>query len=403
MLPPQSRFKVLDAWRGLSAFFVALFHLQAYSHFYELSLLRHSFLFVDFFFVLSGFVITANYRTRLMSGFSFWHFMLLRFGRLYPLHLATLLALILLECVRYKYNGTLGGEIENKFSGPQSVQAMITNLFLVHALDVHKMLTWNPPSWSVSVEFYTYVIFAIVLLFPRSRIYLFVIFVILVSPIVLFMLVGNIDAQYDFGIVRSLLGFFVGFVCYDLHLAIGQRKNPPIPGILDMAEILCIGIVIAFVCFFGEGTPSLGAPGIFGIAVLTFSFEGGFVSKILKATPFVFLGMISYSIYMVHALVELGMRYALQVAEKKTGIVLFKNGFIGAEPWQGDLAYIVALSLLVSVSYLTYSFIEKPGRRKSRLIADRIFCTVSESNPLASGSSFKEIESEHLASPAVRI
>src|SRR5579872_5807008 len=121
MALPVHRFKVLDAWRGLAASFVALFHLQAYSHLYELSFLRHSFLFVDFFFVLSGFVITANYRARLLSGFSFWHFMLLRLGRLYPLHIALLVAFVALELVRYKFAGSLGGEPGDKFSGPNSV------------------------------------------------------------------------------------------------------------------------------------------------------------------------------------------------------------------------------------------------------------------------------------------
>src|SRR5882724_8788344 len=150
----QRRFEVLDSWRGLSASFVALFHLQAYSHFYDLSLLRHSYLFVDFFFVLSGFVITANYRRKLLSGFSFWQFMFLRFGRLYPLHFAILMALVGLELVRYWFDGALGGEIGNKFSGPNSVEAIISNVLLIQGLHVHDGLTWNMPSWSISVEFY---------------------------------------------------------------------------------------------------------------------------------------------------------------------------------------------------------------------------------------------------------
>src|SRR5258708_1350832 len=164
----RHRFEVLDSWRGLSATLVALFHLQSYSHFYELSLLRHSYLFVDFFFVLSGFVITANYRARLLSGFSFWHFMFLRFGRLYPLHFATLAALVVLEVVRYRFDGLFGGEPGTKFSGPHSIEAIVTNVFLVQGLGVHDMLTWNQPSWSISTEFYTYVVFAVALLIFRG-------------------------------------------------------------------------------------------------------------------------------------------------------------------------------------------------------------------------------------------
>jgi peptidoglycan/LPS O-acetylase OafA/YrhL len=397
----QSRFEVLDAWRGLSASLVALFHLQAYSHFYELSLLRHSYLFVDFFFVLSGFVITANYRTRLLSEFSFWHFMLLRFGRVYPLHFAMLVAFIILEAVRYQFDGIFGGQQGDKFSGSHSIEAIITNIFLVQGLGVHNMLTWNQPSWSISTEFYTYVIFAVVLLFLRSWIYVFVAFVVLTAPIFLFLFVGSIDTQYEFGIVRCVLGFFVGFVCYDLHMAIKRRENLYnfIPVTSGLVEVLCVGLVILFVCFCGDGVLTLAAPGIFGLAVLVFSFEGGVVSKILKARPLVFLGLLSYSIYMVHELVQIGLRYVLQFAEKKSGIVLFNSGFIGREMWEGDIFYVVTLGLVVAVSYLTYNVIERPGRRQSRKIADNIFATSDQS----ASKVLLDGDSKHVAARPARL
>src|SRR5437762_9602227 len=84
----MERFVVLDSWRGIAACLVALFHLDAYSHLYGVPFLRNSWLFVDFFFVLSGFVIAANYQQRLLEGFGVGRFLLLRLGRLYPLHFA---------------------------------------------------------------------------------------------------------------------------------------------------------------------------------------------------------------------------------------------------------------------------------------------------------------------------
>src|SRR5258708_8409695 len=80
------RFVVLDSWRGIAACLVALFHLDAYSHLYGGPFLRNSWLFVDFFFVLSGFVIAANYQQRLLDGFGIGRFLLLRLGRRYPVH-----------------------------------------------------------------------------------------------------------------------------------------------------------------------------------------------------------------------------------------------------------------------------------------------------------------------------
>src|SRR6266576_119115 len=91
----MERFVVLDSWRGIAACLVALFHLEAYSHLvyshlHGVPFLGNSWLFVDFFFVLSGFVIAANYQQRLLDGFGVGRFLLLRLGRLYPLHFAVL-------------------------------------------------------------------------------------------------------------------------------------------------------------------------------------------------------------------------------------------------------------------------------------------------------------------------
>ena len=58
------RFHVLDGWRGVCALLVALFHVNAVGHFYGLPVVRNGLLFVDFFFVLSGFVITHAYAER---------------------------------------------------------------------------------------------------------------------------------------------------------------------------------------------------------------------------------------------------------------------------------------------------------------------------------------------------
>jgi len=224
------------------------------------------------------------------------------------------------------------------------------------------------------VEFYTYAIFAIALFLLRNWIYLFIAFIFVATPLFLFVYAGHIDTQYDFGIVRCILGFFIGFVCYDLYLLIKQSETfrTHVSVTVTSAEVLCVGLIIFFVCFCDDGLPSLAAPAVFGLAVLTFAFEGGVVSKILRARPFLFLGALSYSIYMVHMLVEIGMRYALQLAERKMGIVVFNEQQIGAEMWQGDIAYFVAFGLVVGVSYLTYNFIEQPGRRQSRGLANAI-------------------------------
>ena len=80
------RLQVLDAQRGLCALFVALFHARGLSHFSGLSFVQGSWLFVDFFFVLSGFVIALVYLDEIDGVPALVGFVIRRFGRLWPLH-----------------------------------------------------------------------------------------------------------------------------------------------------------------------------------------------------------------------------------------------------------------------------------------------------------------------------
>jgi peptidoglycan/LPS O-acetylase OafA/YrhL len=119
-------------------------HFDAYSHFHTLSFVWNSYLFVDFFFVLSGFVISANYQERLMRGFGVGRFMLLRFGRLYPLHLFMLACLIGFELIRaaLSSHGVIGvGEPLPFTSSEQSMAATVANIFLMHGLGIFDSLT----------------------------------------------------------------------------------------------------------------------------------------------------------------------------------------------------------------------------------------------------------------------
>src|SRR5258708_27828356 len=95
------RFQALDGWRGIAALLVALYHSPFYGHLYGVPLVRNAYLFVDLFFVLSGFVISHAYADRLADGKSVLVFLIRRFGRLWPLHTAVLAAFIRIELLQF--------------------------------------------------------------------------------------------------------------------------------------------------------------------------------------------------------------------------------------------------------------------------------------------------------------
>ncbi len=102
------RFVALDALRGLCAIFVCLFHFHSTSTIFSGSFVRSSWQFVDFFFVLSGFVIAANYRSRLQDGMPIGRFLGLRLGRIYPLHVFVLGLFVIAEVVGIVFMPPIG-------------------------------------------------------------------------------------------------------------------------------------------------------------------------------------------------------------------------------------------------------------------------------------------------------
>jgi len=97
------KFLCLDSFRGLAACLVAVAHFDVNSVnsiIYGNKILGSGILYVDLFFVISGFVIFVNYDTRLRNGYGLMRFMLLRFGRLWPLHMFILLLFVTPEILR---------------------------------------------------------------------------------------------------------------------------------------------------------------------------------------------------------------------------------------------------------------------------------------------------------------
>ncbi|MGH8706818.1 MAG: acyltransferase family protein [Burkholderiales bacterium] len=368
------RFVVLDSWRGLSACLVALYHLHyldVYSNLYEVPLLQNSWQCVDFFFVLSGFVIAANYQQRLLQGFGAWRFLVLRLGRLYPLHfvmLAVAIALKLLLSLAPAWSSiTEAGSAP--FSTPEEApDTILANLLLIHALHLYDFLTWNAQSWSISTEFYTYVVFAACLVGFRGHAWIALPIAMIGGPILLAMLSRqNLATDVEWGIIRCLYGFAAGVLVWNIYGRWHERLKPWLSG--SIPEWCAIAFMLAFMSLSGKTFLSLAAPYVFGLVVLVFAFETGTASAILRLRPLVFLGTVSYSIYMTHVFIA---RRLLDVgrALDKWGLKLLTQGeidgeqgyLLGTQLWHGDIFYLVYVAIVVAVSYFTYHWIEKPAR-----------------------------------------
>src|SRR5579871_5277008 len=94
-------FYPLESLRGLAALTVVIYHAVWNNPITSLSFFQNGALMVDFFFVLSGFVIFHSYGRKLGSWSQIGRFLWLRLGRLYPLHLAFLLVFFGFEVAKW--------------------------------------------------------------------------------------------------------------------------------------------------------------------------------------------------------------------------------------------------------------------------------------------------------------
>lgn len=366
----RHHFTALDSWRGICACLVVLLHVNAYSHAFFSPFIQNAGLFVDFFFVLSGFVIAANYQSRLREGYSVGKFMFLRLGRLYPIHLVMLFAYIAFEFLFADMISSVNAGGRAAFSGATSVEAIWVNLFMLQGLGVLDEVTWNYPSWSVSAELAAYFLFALAVVYLRGSFFVMLALLTLLGPLWIYAMADGMLANRFMGLARCLAGFSAGVICLYIYHLLAPSCQKWSRLWMTLIECLCILLVVSYVSFAtGPTTYALGLP-FFFLTVLVFANQGGWISRLLLLRPFVFVGALSFSIYMVHALVTARLANVFQLAAAQFDLDLLTyvihDGraitMLGKTLWQGSAYYVLALLVVIFVSYLTYRLIEVPSR-----------------------------------------
>jgi peptidoglycan/LPS O-acetylase OafA/YrhL len=356
-----------------------MFHLNVFSPIYSLEFVRNAYLFVDFFFVLSGFVITHSYAGRLGTPEQLAAFAIRRFGRLWPLHAVVLLAFVIVECAKAMAAARGASFTNPPFTGSNSLGTIAINLAFAQSFGIERHLTWNSPSWSISAEFWTYLIFAGALFIATtwlSRIRF------ATSCLMAAMLVGSasilvlfaqrgIDATYDLGLVRCLYGFLVGHLTYRLWQAASHVKFRG--AFLEVGALIATAVYVSAV---GRTGYSFLAPLVFAAVVFVFAFEAGPISTLMSNKGNEWLGRISYSIYMWQAFIIFNfIDRPVSIFERMTGQVLTTTEGAGSA-LGNEASKLIVLGghfmpllvtmlfpgLLIAVASSSYFLIEKPGQ-----------------------------------------
>ncbi len=358
----------LESVRGLAALMVVLFHTPAwYLPLFDVSVVRNGFLMVHLFFVLSGFVIYKAYGARLHTAMDLMKFQALRFGRLYPIHILFLLVFVGIEGAKYVAATTFGMNLPNAQPFQNGgIAEFIQTLFLVQSLGfTENAKPFNFPSWSISVEFYTYILFALVtLLAPRGKTFVYAALAILA---LLAVAVLREDVGNFIFILHCVSGFFLGcLVCQACDILRGADLR--LPAIMPLAVVV---LIFVYLWLKPEGEyPYDYDLLIFPLtAMLIFALQlsaDNPLSRLLRVKALAWLGTISYSIYMSHAALIWIANQFIRVVLKRPEISL--NGLMHPQLTAGEavLAYGALFAMVIGLSSLTFLWLENPLREAAR-------------------------------------
>ena len=335
--------------RGIAACGVVLYHARlatgptdwwAGEH-----LFLHAWLFVDMFFILSGFILGKKYSRGFVRGSlsglagesgRFW---VKRAVRIYPNYFAWLLIAVLVQQVIRLHQGEplqLDGE---------AGLSLLLHLALVQTV-LGAPIIWNLPLWSITVEMFAYLAFP--LLARLRRLGAWADLALIGGGLAVAAAISLSDTldvvQGGESLLRGLAGFSIG-------LGLSGRSSPLAGrlargGALSLAQIAAALATLAAICWDMEIVAVVG----FVALVWTCSINQGALCRLLSLSVPHFLGRISFSLYLAHMPVLSLLLASVGRAERLTGLPLLSD-------WLWFSGLVLAISILAGT--LSYNLLEK--------------------------------------------
>jgi peptidoglycan/LPS O-acetylase OafA/YrhL len=349
----------LNSLRGLAALWVLGLHFR--DDLYRVlpdaevldPLLGVGWLAVPYFFILSGFVLAYNYADDFhrVTWSGYFGFIGRRWLRIYPVHFATLMAVLALVLSSRWLGMTINREDKYSFFD------FVLNLFLVQTWVPHHELSWNGPSWSISSEWFAYLLFPFlcVALHRRSPFQRAGLALLACLASVGFF-VWAIGMPFSM-LVSVLPTFLTGCaIATTLRHRVGPSRVPRYLPDLIVLTIVCtplllrahyeadrvlyrsmVGLLVA--CFAGT--------------IYCFGSLGNSCARLWRSGPLLYLGEISYSLYMTHILV-------LMVGPKLLPTTRFAESSLAVR-----LCVLAAYALFfMGAALASYYLVEKPFRKR---------------------------------------
>lgn len=342
--------KPLTSLRGIAAVLVLVYHLGIIgarpwpldAHFFA-----RGYLWVDLFFILSGFILAYVYGRRFEGKVNYTDyrdFLQRRLLRIYPLHFVTLLLFVPIGAQQLLAGPAL-------YPAWSYLTSFVEHLLLVQSWYHHDVRTWNGPSWSISSEWAAYLLFPLFFwLVHRGPLvvasFLVTLGVIGIYVMSTFMPGQNLNILFGLGTLRCFADFSLGIFIHRLFRRGGRMIAAA------SHDLAAAAIVATIVLLLQSSSHDIWLiPGFAGL-ILAAAVNQGRLKRVLEVPILYHLGLISYSLYMTHWFM---FHVALWLRERLPGDV----------PGPTAVAVLMATTLGATwlVSIVTYHQVELRFRR----------------------------------------
>ncbi len=337
---PVDELRALTGVRGVAAWFVVFYHIRLSIAGLPIGVrdvFAKGYLAVDFFFLLSGFVIwlTWNDRIRLGGMASVPRFLQKRIARIWPLHLVTLAGAVSLALL-LRATGR---------DDPQFVFSELPlHVVLLQNWGFTRHLAWNDPSWSISAELGAYLLFPLLVMAVDWRRLPSVLLLTIAGGLLFAMhvTIGAPSLGADiprFGLLRCLVEFTTGSIVCALWLRWRGAPRAVLHAAASTAVLAVLWVV---------GMPeTIVVPALFATLLLLLALTAGQLHNPFETRVVHYLGEISYATYLGHFLLWKAFK------------LVFVSSDVPVSPaW---IALYVLMVLLASVTL--YHLVERPAQR----------------------------------------
>jgi peptidoglycan/LPS O-acetylase OafA/YrhL len=372
----SGKIAALAGARAFPPLMVVMFHFSEGHHYSGWRALDYlatrGYLWVEFFFVLSGFILTHAYWQRLkdlLQRSGYLAFLRARLIRLYPLHLFMLL-LILAMVLGLRALAAQGGYLsifDLPYHQDVSVKGFWLSLFLVHAWNSMPSLTWNGVSWFVSVEFALCLLFPLLLWLAEGRLWRgFALIGCGLAGLgaLLFTSKHGLDITFHNGVWRGLSDFTVGIGMAVLFRRVKNHDRLP-DWMHSVLQLLLLSLLFYVVMHTGWSHTRMDIFTVLPLMVLVFAlaFDRGIVARSLQMRLPQVMGEWSYAIYLGQTAWLLAIRFFEQRLYPAPDAIVLGMRFSALIWWLEPLGLVIVCVLWGG---LLAHFIELPAAARLR-------------------------------------